>query len=121
MVIKIKAKGEIGLYKDYIHFLHPILKVTPQETDVLAHMMMMYNNIKKDVKKVEYVNKLLFTTDNRNKISEDLDMSKIRYDAILTKFRGMGIMKDRTLISKIIPKIVNGIVEVNVKISESGK
>jgi len=117
MVIKIKAKDELNLYKNYIHFLHPLLKVTPQEQDVLAHLMMMYNKIKKDVKRVEYVNKLLFTTENRSKISELLDMSKIRYDGIIGKLRGMGLVKDRVLNSKIVPVVKNNSIEVSVVIS----
>lgn len=118
MIIKIKANDELGMYRNYIHFLHPILKVTPQEQDVLANLMLRYNKLKKDVKKIEYVNKLLFSTDNRKDISESMDMSVIRYDGILSKLRSMGLIKDRTLVSKIIPDIKKGSIEVCVRINE---
>lgn len=121
MIIKIDSKNELGLYKNYIHFLHPILKVTPQEQDVLAHLMLRYNKIKKDVKRVEYINKLLFTADNRKEISEQMDMSIIRYDGIISKLRSMGLVKDRTLVSKIVPDIKKGEVEVCVKVTMNEK
>jgi len=118
MTIDIKSKTELGMYKNYINFLHPIFKVAPQEQDVLGYLMMKYNTIAKDVNSVEYINRLLFNTDTRTEIAKALDISKIRYNGILTKFRSMGLVKGRVLTQKIVPKIVDGVIEINVRIHE---
>lgn len=118
MTINIKSKNELGLYKNYINFLHPIFKVTPQEQEVLGYLMMKYNRIAEDVNSVEYINRLLFNTDTRSEIAKALDISKIRYNGILTKFRTMGLVKGRVLVEKIIPKVINGVITIDVKIHE---
>jgi hypothetical protein len=122
MTINIKAKDKVSLYRNYIHFLHPVMKVTPQETDVLAVLMMKYNEIGEEVKNTEFINKLLFNSDTRNTITDLIDISKIRYDQILLKFRGMGIVKGtgsaRVLSDKIIPTVKDKQITVNVIIHE---
>lgn len=106
------------MYENYIDFLRPIFKITPQEREVLGYLMMRYNTIAKDVNSVEYINRLLFNTDTRTEIAKALDISKIRYNGILTKFRGMGLVKGRVLVGKIIPRVVDGVMEVKVRIHE---
>jgi hypothetical protein len=118
MTIDIKSKNKTGMYENYIQFLHPIFKVTPQEREVLAHLMMRYNDIATEVNTIEYINLVLFNTDTRNNIAKTLDISPIRYNGILTKFRTMGLVKGKTLVNKIVPRIKNGIIQVKVNIHE---
>jgi hypothetical protein len=122
MTIDIKAKDKLSLYKNYIAFLHPVMKVTPQEMEVLAVLMLKYNEIGEEVKNKQFINKLLFNSDTRNDITDLIDISKIRYDQILLKFRGVGIVKGtgsaRVLSDKIIPTVKDGKITVNVVIHE---
>lgn len=121
MTINLKSKDELGMYKNYIQFLHPIMETSPQERDVLAKLMFEYNKLAKDVKNHDYINKLIFTADTRKRISEELDMSVLRYDGIISKFRKTGIVKDRSIPKQIIPTIENGKMNINVSIFTSEK
>lgn len=109
------------MYKNYINFLHPIMEVSPQERDVLAKLMQEYNRLAVDVNNHDYINKLIFTADTRKRVAEELDMSVLRYDGIISKFRKTGIVKDRSLPKQIIPTIVKGVMKVNVVIQLDAK
>lgn len=121
MTININSKDKITQYRDYVNFLHPVFKVSPQERDVLAMLIQRYNDIKTEVSNPAFVNKLLFNTDTRNEIAEKLDMSKIRYDGIIIKFRKMKLIDGKTLNDKIVPIIKDGVIAVNVVINEKSK
>jgi len=105
MIIKLKSKDKLTVYRNYINFLAPIMKVSPQELDVLAMLMMKYNELKADVSNPEYINKLLFNSDTRSEIAEKLEMSKPRYDGIISRLRSMGVVKGKTLEKAIIPNL----------------
>ena len=121
MTITLKAKDDLSLYKNYISFLHPIFEITPQETEVLAMLMLLYNEIRKDVKNEKFINKLLFDSDNRNKITKELDISKPRYDTIISRLRTLGIIKNRVLNKLIVPPIKKNSISVNVLISKENE
>lgn len=121
MNIKLKSKSELSMYKNYVNFLHPVMEVSPQERDVLASLMLEYKNIAKDVNNHEYINKLLFSADTRKKVSENLNMSVLRYDGIITKFRKMKIVQGRSIPKEIIPEIKNGKIVINVIIQLDDK
>lgn len=84
----------------------PFTSTTPKETDLLAALLRKRHELSKNIKDDSLIDSVLFMTEKRNEIKNELGMSDITFNntlALLKNKRNI-ITKDNRIISKIIPQ-----------------
>ena len=95
------------LFRYWLEFLAPYHKLRSREIEALSLFLFYRNEISKDVKSLEFVEKLLFSKEIRAKIKEDLGgMSNVVFNNLLTTLRKKGVItKDNKINPVLIPRM----------------
>lgn len=95
------SKKEIFRY--WLEFLKPYHKLRQKEIEVLSLMLYYRYELSREVKNPDLVNKLLFSTDTRNQIREDLsDMGQKVFNNLLSSLRKKGVLSDKNVINPVL-------------------
>lgn len=95
------SKKEIFRY--WLEFLKPYHRLRQKEIDALSLMLYYKYELARDVKNPKLVDKLLFATDTRNQIREDLGgMSQKVFNNLLTSLRKKGVLMKGNIINPVL-------------------
>lgn len=101
-VKRIKA-GKREIFRYWLEFLKPYHKLRQKEIDAMASMLYYRYELSRDVSNIDLVNKLLFATDTRNKIRDDLGgMSQKVFNNLLTSLRKKGVLMPGNIINPVL-------------------
>jgi len=95
------SKKEIFRY--WLEFLKPYHKLRQKEIDALSLMLYYRYELTRQVPDENLVNKLLFATDTRTQIRDDLDgMSQKVFNNLLTSLRKKGVIMKGNIINPVL-------------------
>lgn len=95
------SKKEIFRY--WLEFLKPYHKLRQKEIEVLSLMLYYRYELSREVANPKLVNKLLFSTDTRNQIREDLDnMGQKVFNNLLSSLRKKKVLSEGNVINPVL-------------------
>ena len=95
------SKKEIFRY--WLEFLKPYHRLRQKEIDALSLMLYYKYELARDVKNPKLVDKLLFATDTRNQIRQDIGgMSQKVFNNLLTSLRKKGVLMKGNIINPVL-------------------
>ena len=95
------SKKEIFRY--WLEFLKPYHKLRQKEIEVLSLMLYYMYELSREVKNPKLVNKLLFSTETRNQIREDLGgMGQKVFNNLLSSLRKKKVLSANNVINPVL-------------------
>lgn len=96
-----------SIFRYWLEFLKPYHKLRTKEIEALSLMLYYRYELARDIKDPEMVDMILFSTQTRNKIREDLGgMSQKVFNNLLTSLRNKKtISKDNKINQVLIPNM----------------
>jgi hypothetical protein len=91
------------IFRYWLEFLKPYHKLRQKEIEALSLMLYYRYELSREVSSKELVNRLLFSTDTRANIREDLgNMSQKVFNNLLTSLRKKGVLTKENLINPVL-------------------
>lgn len=107
-VAHLKSKDLNDLLKKWLLFTRPIHKLTEAEETILYCFLRKRFEFSASVNSEEIVERLLFSTDVRKDIMEELGYKMGTFQNYLSSMRGKGVISENKINKKIIPNIKLG-------------
>jgi len=104
-VIRIPTKLEGDFFRYYLEFLTPIHKLTPRETDVFAAFLKERYRLSKLISDDSLISKLMMSSDTQRILQEKCEMTPSHFQAIFSKLRKLGYIKNGYVDARFMPKI----------------
>lgn len=105
--IKTIVTDERKMFVYWLEFLKPYHKLANKETEALAILLYYRHELSKEVNNEEHVRKLLFSSDIRNKVRNDLGgMKSGVFNNLLTTLRKKKVLsKENKILPALIPNM----------------
>ena len=101
--VKTIKTSKKGVFKYWLRFLKPYHGLRPREIDALAVMLFYRYELSRVISDKKLVDKLLFATDTRTQIREDLDnMNQKVFNNLLTSLRKKGVLDGDNVINPVL-------------------
>lgn len=92
-----------SIFRYWLEFLKPYHKLRSKEIEALSLLLYYRYELSRDIKDMDMVDMVLFSTQTRNKIREDLGgMSQKVFNNLLTSLRGKGVLKPGNKINHVL-------------------
>ena len=93
MNIKRILKSKKLIFRMWLEFLKPYHKLRTKEIEALSLLLYYRYELSREIKDMDMVDMILFSTKTRTKIREDLDgMGQKVFNNLLTSLRGKGVL-----------------------------
>lgn len=102
-IVSIPTSPNTNFFKYWLDFLKPLHNLTNREVDILAHFLKLRYELSKGIKDEVLLDKVLFNTDNKKLVKEELNISSSFFQVVLSKFKKLGIIKDDRVNKRYIP------------------
>ena len=96
-----------SIFRLWLEFLKPYHKLRNKEIEALSLMLYYRYELSREIRNVEMVDMILFSTETRSKIRSELsDMSQKVFNNLLTSLRKKGVLtKDNKIHHNLIPNM----------------
>lgn len=91
-------------YRNWLMLINTFFGMTYREIDVAALLLEKYVEIRKKVTDENIANSILFSTETRKKIKEQLALKGDYFDVLLNKLRKHNVIIGNKINEKILPK-----------------
>jgi len=97
-----------SFFRRWLIITKPFHKLRPRQISILTELLYHYDMLKDDYEDEDLLWKTVFDYETKVKIRNDLKIEDHIIQNNLTILRQSGIIKDNKIVSKYLPKIVNG-------------
>lgn len=105
-VITLKEKEDTDIFTIWVKILSPFIKTSDKEQELLAAILRKRHKLMQKVNDPELLNTILFSTETRAEIREELGYSTIGFTNILAYLKKRGLIsKDNKITNHVIPDI----------------
>jgi hypothetical protein len=96
-----------SIFRFWLEFLKPYHKLCNREVEALSIMLYYRYELSREIPNIEMVDMILFSTETRGKIREELsNMSQKVFNNLLTSLRKKGVLtKDNKIHHNLIPNM----------------
>ena len=96
-----------SIFNYWLEFLKPYHKLRRKEIEAVSLLLYYRYELSREVSNIDLVERLLFSTETRSKIREDLNnMSQKVFNNLLTSLRKKGVLsKDNKIAPQLIPNM----------------
>ena len=97
-----------GLFNHWVALTQPLHKLTDAEANILLSFLKKRHLYLSNIKSQNVVDRLLFSTETRKEIMDDLGHKMGTFQNYLTSMRSKGVILDNKINPKLIPNVEEG-------------
>ena len=104
-IIQVPAGIDTGLFRWWLIFLRPIIKLTDREIDVVSSFLHQRYLLSKNIQDPILLDKVLMSDDIKKTVMEECKITLKHFYVIMSELRKHGVIKDSILNPRLIPNI----------------
>ena len=107
-VVRVDTSLDGDFFMHWFQYLQPIHNLTNREMEVITCFVKKRYELSKVISDNEILDKVTMGEDTKKKIREELGISPINFQVIMSKLRKSGVIENNVINSKYIPNIREG-------------
>lgn len=107
-VVNVPVESRLQFYSYWLHFIKPFHKLTNKEIEILSYFLYYRDDLLKTTGSDKELYKKLFSEEIRSKVIEGCGISKSHLQVALVSLRKAGVIVNKELNPKFIPRVIEG-------------